>query len=90
MLSFECIKNEKSVYFLLTSASFSKSGQVWLQVGQEAHFTPQRTIFSTGIFLFAIVPMNAEVMGIIEGTFMPPIRKPTGFDLFGDGSWILA
>ena len=46
--------------------------------------------FSTGIFLFAMVPMNAEVMGIIESTFMPPIRKPTGFDLFGDGSWILA
>ena len=41
------------------------------------------------IFLFAMVPMNAEVMGIIEGTFMPPIRKPTGFDLFGDGSCIL-
>ena len=25
MLSFECIKNEKSVYFLLTSASFAQT-----------------------------------------------------------------
>ena len=28
MLSFECIKNEKSVYFLLTSASLSVIGQL--------------------------------------------------------------
>lgn len=27
MLSFECIKNEKSVYFLLTSAELSEVGQ---------------------------------------------------------------
>lgn len=27
MLSFECIKNEKSVYFLLTSAGHKKIGQ---------------------------------------------------------------
>ena len=27
MLSFECIKNEKSVYFLLTSAIVSWTGQ---------------------------------------------------------------
>ncbi len=27
MLSFECIKNEKSVYFLLTSANRPKRGQ---------------------------------------------------------------
>ena len=27
MLSFECIKNEKSVYFLLTSANRQKWGQ---------------------------------------------------------------
>ena len=26
MLSFECIKNEKSVYFLLTSASIQRQG----------------------------------------------------------------
>ena len=30
--------------------SFSKSGHVWLQVGQEAHFTPQRTIFPQAFF----------------------------------------
>ena len=28
MLSFECIKNEKSVYFLLTSAIISKIKQI--------------------------------------------------------------
>lgn len=28
MLSFECIKNEKSVYFLLTSANIRFSGQI--------------------------------------------------------------
>lgn len=32
------------------TASFSKSGHVWLQVGQEAHFTPQRTIFPQAFF----------------------------------------
>ena len=28
MLSFECIKNEKSVYFLLTSALCTANGQI--------------------------------------------------------------
>ena len=28
MLSFECIKNEKSVYFLLTSAEIKKIGHI--------------------------------------------------------------
>ena len=58
--------------------------------GTGSTFHATENNFSTGIFLFAMVPMNVEVMGIIESTFMPPIRKPTGFDLFGDGSWILA
>ena len=30
MLSFECIKNEKSVYFLLTSAKSQKSEGDWV------------------------------------------------------------
>ena len=29
MLSFECIKNEKSVYFLLTSAEWEFVGLIW-------------------------------------------------------------
>lgn len=29
MLSFECIKNEKSVYFLLTSAEWEFVGRIW-------------------------------------------------------------
>ena len=29
MLSFECIKNEKSVYFLLTSADAQKIRKIW-------------------------------------------------------------
>ena len=29
MLSFECIKNEKSVYFLLTSALLAENSWIW-------------------------------------------------------------
>lgn len=53
-------------------------------------FHTAKNDFSTGIFLFAMIPMNTEVMGVIEGTFVVPIGKATGFDLFGDGSGILA
>ena len=72
------------------TAFFFKIRACLVAGGAGSTFHATENNFSTGIFLFAMVPMNAEVMGIIEGTFMPPIRKPTGFDLFGDGSWILA
>lgn len=58
--------------------------------GAGSTFHTTENNFSTDIFLFAMASMNAEVMGIVESTFMPPIRKLTGFDLFGDGSWIHA
>ena len=72
------------------TAFFFKIRACLVAGGAGSTFHATENNFSTDIFLFAMVPMNAEVMGIIEGTFMPPIRKPTGFDLFGDGSWILA
>ena len=71
------------------TAFFFKIRACLVAGGAGSTFHATENNFSTGIFLFAMVPMNAEVMGIIEGTFMPPIRKPTGFDLFGDGSCIL-
>ena len=72
------------------TAFFFKIGACLVAGGAGSTFHTTENNFSTGIFLFAMVPMNAEVMGIIENTFMPPIRKLTGFDLFGDGSWIHA
>ena len=50
MLSFECIKNEKSVYFLLTSANTREVGQQTRRRGtgcqkpspREANTSPQK------------------------------------------------
>lgn len=39
MLSFECIKNEKSVYFLLTSAHQEANG---IKSPREANTSPQK------------------------------------------------
>lgn len=50
MLSFECIKNEKSVYFLLTSATCG------LDFGQPPHFAvfaAQRFIQFSEIFILS-------------------------------------
>ena len=40
MLSFECIKNEKSVYFLLTSAIFYFVGQI----ENKSYFLPNQAV----------------------------------------------
>ena len=42
MLSFECIKNEKSVYFLLTSAFSDVAGNIWTERVNNWLWHPQR------------------------------------------------
>ena len=43
MLSFECIKNEKSVYFLLTSAKCSQNGNLLGGYGHMERIFPQKS-----------------------------------------------
>ena len=42
MLSFECIKNEKSVYFLLTSAVLAHSRLKTAAINQQVHLPPTK------------------------------------------------
>ena len=42
-----------------------------------------------GIGLLTVIPVNAEVMGIIKGAFVIPVRQPVGLYLFRDGGRIL-
>ena len=58
MLSFECIKNEKSVYFLLTSAKESQNLSFWtlfLGIFSYAQFI---TIQDFNIITFTAVPFD--------------------------------
>lgn len=43
-----------------------------------------------GIGLLTVIPVNAEVMGIIKGAFVIPVRQTVCFYLFRNGCWILA
>lgn len=45
MLSFECIKNEKSVYFLLTSASEQKRDSVWAEITSRNIYAQAGSLF---------------------------------------------
>ena len=71
--------------------SRSKSGQVWLQVGQEAHFTPHSSILWQAFVFFTMKPMNTEVFCIVKKAIMEMrIMNPVCFNFFRDCRRILA
>lgn len=43
----------------------------------------------TGIGLLTMISVNTEIFGIIEGSFVIPVRKAMSLYFFGDGSRIL-
>lgn len=45
---------------------------------------------STGIGLFAVIAMDAEVLCIVKSTFIVPVRQTMCLDFFRDGSRIFA
>lgn len=58
--------------------------------GTGSTFDPAEDDLLAGIGLFAVIPVYAEVVCIVEGAFMVPVGKPVVFDFPGDGGRILA
>ena len=58
--------------------------------GTGGAFDAAQNDFSAGIGLAAVITVDTEVLGIIKGAFMIPIREPTGFHFFRDRGRILA
>jgi len=51
-------------------------------------FDPAYKNLVADIYFSAVVPVNAEVLSIVEGALMIPVRGTPGFDLLRDGGWI--
>ena len=68
MLSFECIKNEKSVYFLLTSAIFIVFGHLFGQGIGLDNLSVLNSIFAHSVGSFSRIAVNLFVM--ISAWFM--------------------
>lgn len=58
--------------------------------GAGSAFHTAQDNLAAGIGFLAVIPMDAEVMGIIKGSFVIPVRQPMCLDLFGNGGRILA
>ena len=58
--------------------------------GAGSTFDATQNNFFAGIGLLTVIPVNAEVTGIIKGACVIPVRQTVCFYLFRYGSWVLA
>lgn len=58
--------------------------------GTGGAFDAAQNDFSAGIGLATVITMDTEVLGIIKGAFMIPVREPVGFHFFRDRGRVLA
>ena len=57
-----------------------RTGCVAGRAGSTFHAT--KNDLATGICLFTMIPVGAEIVGVIKSSFMIPIRKPVQSDFF--------
>ena len=58
--------------------------------GAGSTFDATQNNFFAGIGLLTVIPVDAEVTGIIKGACVIPVRQTVCFYLFRYGSWVLA
>ena len=58
--------------------------------GTGSTFNVAKDDLFAGIGLLTVIPVNAEVTGIIKGACVIPVRQTVCFYLFRYGSWVLA
>ena len=77
--------------FIQTRATFLFEVRTGLVAGRTGStFYAAKNDLSAGIGLFAVVSMDAEVLCIVKGSFVIPVRKPVSLYFLGNGGWILA
>lgn len=75
--------------FIKSAAAFPLKIGAGLVAGRaRSAFDTTNENLSTGIGLFAVIAMDAEVLCIVKSTFIVPVRQTMCLDFFRDGSRI--